>query len=124
MPMASKAAALVIFTGSAPFARHCRQKARDDKLLLNEFGLWQSDAVNQDPKLHVPDETHGDIIWKFLAVPDEVALLQRLKIPYVKPHERDRYIKKVMMNRLEEKNLLERPPWHIAKSLPSVIRDH
>lgn len=113
MPMASKAAALLTFTGSPVFGNECRQKARKKGLRLNEYGLWYSD--NRGPTSSVPP---AGTTWEFLKTPDEAALLQNLDIPYLEPHERDatgRHHSRVSFS--------EVPPWHVTKYIPVAIQD-
>lgn len=110
--MASKAAALLTFTGSPVFGNECRQRARKKGLRLNEYGLWYSNI--RGPTSMPP----ADTAWKFLETPDEAALLQNLGIPYVEPHERDSMGKHHLRVLFSEE-----PPWHVTKYIPVAIQD-
>ncbi|GJJ13385.1 hypothetical protein Clacol_007639 [Clathrus columnatus] len=117
LPMASKAAGLLTFTGDPSFVQSCRQRARKLSLHLNEFGLWH-DGNGAHKKARPQDEDSPAITWEPFVIPDEAALLQKLQITYVEPHQRNSTNSTNKGNHFSEK-----PPWHIAKILSPVLQE-
>ena len=101
MPLTSKAAALLAFTGDKEFNRVCRKRAARVHMHLNEFGLWRQTMRDVDPAINDLDlelEQGRDVEsvqeedqpqWEFVETPHEAALLRELGMGYIIPERRN-----------------------------------
>lgn len=91
VPLKSKGAGLIAFTGDIQLNKDLRLRAAKIGLLLNEFGLWKWNPNDRpkDPAKPLEEIAPNDGYWQLIKAPTEQDIFNQLGMEYIKPHRRN-----------------------------------